>query len=163
PHVAKPKQAPALLTRRGPLAPGPKIAGKGAILVDARSGEVLWAKAPHRRLAVASTTKIMTAVVALEHVRAHDVVTIAPSVPRVRTKTKRVAWAAPTYSKIYVNKNHLLGSYPGVDGVKTGWTTAAKHCLVISAMRHGIHLIAVVIGSPDAYTDMKRVLDYGFA
>ena len=31
------------------------------------------------------------------------------------------AWAAPTYSKIYVNNNRLLGTYPGANGVKTGY------------------------------------------
>ena len=50
----------------------------------------------------------------------------------VRTKVKHVPWAAPTYEKIYVNKNHLIGEYPGANGIKTGWTTIAKHCLVAS-------------------------------
>src|SRR5439155_10987613 len=35
----------------------------------------------------------------------------------VQTSVKRVPWAAPTYSKIYVNKNHLLGTYRGADGI----------------------------------------------
>jgi serine-type D-Ala-D-Ala carboxypeptidase (penicillin-binding protein 5/6) len=81
----------------------------------------------------------------------------------VRTRVKRVPWAAPTYAKIYVNHNHLLGSYPGADGVKTGWTTLAKHCLVASARRGGVHLIAVVLGADDMYGDVKKLLDYGFA
>jgi D-alanyl-D-alanine carboxypeptidase len=80
----------------------------------------------------------------------------------VATRTKRVTWPAPTYAKIYVNKNRLLTTYAGADGVKTGWTTKADHCLVASARRHGIHLIAVVLGSPDAYRDARRILDYGF-
>ena len=53
----------------------------------------------------------------------------------VRTKVKHVPWAAPTYEKIYENKNHLIGEYPGANGIKTGWTTMAKHCLVASAKR----------------------------
>ena len=81
----------------------------------------------------------------------------------VRTRVKRVPWAAPTYAKIYVNHNHLLGSYPGADGVKTGWTTLAKHCLVASARRGGVHLIAVVLGADDMYGDVKKLLDFGFA
>ena len=81
----------------------------------------------------------------------------------VRTRVKRVRWTRPTYSKIYVNKNHLLGSYRGANGIKTGWTTKAGHCLVASAERHGIRLIAVVLGSPDAYKDTRRLLDYGFS
>ena len=77
---------------------------------------------------------------------------------------KRVPWAAPTYAKIYVNHNHLLGSYPGADGVKTGWTTLAKHCLVaLCARRGGVRLIAVVLGADDMYGDVKKLLDFGFA
>ena len=80
----------------------------------------------------------------------------------VRTHIKRVAWAAPTYSKIYVNKNHLIGAYPGANGVKTGWTTKAKHCLVASVKRHGVWLIAVVLGADDSYADVKKLFRYGF-
>jgi D-alanyl-D-alanine carboxypeptidase len=81
----------------------------------------------------------------------------------VRTRVKRVSWAAPTYAKIYVNHNHLLGTYPGADGVKTGWTTLAKHCLVASAHRGDVKLIAVVLGADDMYGDAKKLLNYGFA
>jgi D-alanyl-D-alanine carboxypeptidase len=81
----------------------------------------------------------------------------------VRTRIKRVKWAAPTYGKIYVNKNHLLGSYPGASGVKTGWTTLASHCLVASAERNGVSLLAVVLHASDPYGDMRRLLDFGFA
>jgi serine-type D-Ala-D-Ala carboxypeptidase (penicillin-binding protein 5/6) len=80
----------------------------------------------------------------------------------VRTKIKRVPWSKPIGEKIYVNKNHLLGGYPGADGVKTGWTTMAKHCLVASARRHGVHLIAVILGSDDSYKDAGKLLDFGF-
>ncbi len=81
----------------------------------------------------------------------------------VRTRVKRVPWPGPIGRKTYVNKNHLLGSYPGADGVKTGWTTIAKHCLVASAHRDGVRLIAVVLGANDAYSDVKKLLDWGFA
>src|SRR5438552_1902934 len=80
----------------------------------------------------------------------------------IRTRVKHVSWAAPTYSKIYVNKNHLLGSYPGADGVKTGWTTLAKHTLVAAARRNGVDLVAVVLGSDDSYADVHQLLDWGF-
>jgi serine-type D-Ala-D-Ala carboxypeptidase (penicillin-binding protein 5/6) len=81
----------------------------------------------------------------------------------VNTKRKRVRWSPPTFSKIYVNKNRLLSSYHGAEGVKTGWTTTAQHCLVASARKRGFHLIAVVLGSRDAFEDATRLLNYGFA
>ncbi len=47
----------------------------------------------------------------------------------------------------YLNTNHLLGTMPGVDGLKTGFTNAAGFNLDASAMRNGNRLIAVVMGS----------------
>jgi D-alanyl-D-alanine carboxypeptidase (penicillin-binding protein 5/6) len=81
----------------------------------------------------------------------------------VGTRIARVKWTAPTYGKVYVNKNQLLGTYRGADGIKTGWTTLAGHCLVASAHRGGRNLIAVVLHAPDAYRDARRLLDFGFA
>ena len=62
-----------------------------------------------------------------------------------------------------MNKNALLGTYRGADGVKTGWTTIAGHCLVASAHRKGVRLIAVLLHSPDPYGDARRLLNFGFA
>ncbi|MEA2746748.1 MAG: hypothetical protein QOI41_891, partial [Myxococcales bacterium] len=81
----------------------------------------------------------------------------------VRTHVKHVPWTAPTYSKIYINNNRLVGTYPGATGVKTGYTHKAGPCLVASATRGGVSLIAVVLDSPDMYSDAKRLLDFGFA
>lgn len=47
-------------------AEGPQVSALSAVLMDRRSGRVLWEKDPHRRLAIASTTKILTAILALE-------------------------------------------------------------------------------------------------
>jgi serine-type D-Ala-D-Ala carboxypeptidase (penicillin-binding protein 5/6) len=238
----------------------PALLGKAAIVVDASDGRVLWQLHAHRHLQVASTTKIMTALLALRALQPHDLVTVDKSVPRVplvreglrvgervpawklfyamllysgnddalalaiaaggtkwhfvhqmnveahilalrdthfvspsgvvdvgnyssawdlaaltrvalrndrfrsivRTKVKHVAWTAPTYAKIYINNNRLLSSYPGANGVKTGYTHKAGPCLVASATRNGRTLIAVVLDSPDMYTDAKRLLDLGF-
>jgi D-alanyl-D-alanine carboxypeptidase len=239
----------------------PPLTDRAAILVDESTGNVVWATKPHRRLPIASLTKIMTAVVARETVANDEIVTVRRGVPRVepfreglrvgervrawklfyglllysgnddaralafasagserafvrsmnrkagqlglrdthfsnssgavdrgnyssawdlaaltrvalrdsflravvKTRRKRVRWAPPTFSKIYVNKNRLLGSYRGADGVKTGWTTKAQHCLVASAHRRGVHLIAVVLGAPNAFKDATRLLNFGFA
>jgi D-alanyl-D-alanine carboxypeptidase (penicillin-binding protein 5/6) len=80
----------------------------------------------------------------------------------VRTRRRLVAWAPPTYARVYVNKNLLLGSYRGATGVKTGYTTKAGRCLVASATRGPISLIAVVLDAPDEYRDARRLLDLGF-
>jgi D-alanyl-D-alanine carboxypeptidase len=91
----------------------------------------------------------------------------AMAIPRfsaiVRTRIARVNWSAPTYAKTYVNKNQLLGRYRGANGIKTGWTTLAGHCLVASARRGSTRLIAVVLHAPDPYGDARRLLNFGFA
>jgi serine-type D-Ala-D-Ala carboxypeptidase (penicillin-binding protein 5/6) len=253
--------APLLTTPTRPRHGRPSVTAASAILVDASRGTVLWAKRPHRRRPIASTTKIMTATLVLERLRLDRVVKVAPGVPRVplvreglradervaawklldgllifsgnddanalaiatagsrrrflalmnekarelglrdthfssvsgvidkgnrssawdlaalaryalrnrtfrrvvATRIARVPWSRPTFRKVYVNKNALLGSYRGADGVKTGWTTLAAHCLVASAHRHGVRLIAVLLHSSDPYRDARRVLNFGFA
>lgn len=239
----------------------PRITAPAAILVNASTGAILWTKRPHQRRPIASTTKIMTGVLALEHLpltkvirvnplvtrvalnreglRAHERVAVwklmeglllfsgnddalqlaistagsrgaflqlmnekaselglrdthytspsgvvdrgnyssaydlaalaryAMAIPRFRAFTRthiaHVKWAKPTYAKTYVNKNQLIGTYRGADGVKTGWTTIAGHCLVASARRGGTRLIAVVLHAPDPYGDARRLLNLGFA
>lgn len=66
------------------------------------------------------------------------------------------------------NTNDLVGSYPGADGIKTGYTDAAKHCLLFEAVQHGTTLIGVVLGSPatgpfTADQAAARLLNWGFA
>jgi D-alanyl-D-alanine carboxypeptidase len=50
---------------------------------------------------------------------------------------------------IIKNHNHMLGHYPGVDGMKTGFTCPAGFNLVASANRDGRKIIAVVLGAPN--------------
>jgi D-alanyl-D-alanine carboxypeptidase len=221
---------------------------------------VLWARHPHRRLPVASTTKIMTATLALERLRPEALVRVPPAATRVplvreglrshervevwklldgllifsgnddaitlavasagtkrafvklmnekarelslqdshfssvsgvidegnyssawdlaaltrvalqnprfrkvvRTRIVHVPWSAPTFEKVYVNKNPLLGTYRGADGVKTGWTTLAGHCLVASATRKGRTIVAVLLHDANAPNDARRLLNLGF-
>ncbi len=237
------------------------ISAPEAILVDADTGAVLWGRRERQRRPIASTTKIMTAILAIEHLSPTKVLTVNPIVPRValnreglrahehvpvwklmyglllfsgnddalelaigtagsreaflglmnakahelglteshftspsgvvdqgnystahdlaalaryamaiprfraivRTRIAHVKWSAPTFAKTYVNKNQLLGTYRGANGVKTGWTTLAGHCLVASAKRNGKSLIAVVLHSPNPYGDARRLLNFGFA
>ena len=62
-----------------------------------------------------------------------------------------------------VNTNTLLMTYSGANGVKTGVTRAAGRCLVASARRNGVLLIAVVLNGGDSrFKDSAALLDYGF-
>jgi len=65
-----------------------------------------------------------------------------------------------------VNTNRLVRFYKGCTGLKTGSTDEAGCCLAAAAMRNGMELISVTLGSPntDARFDAARkMLDYGFA
>ena len=239
----------------------PTLSAASAIVVDAGTGRVVWARNAHQRLRVASLTKIMTALLALKKLGPNDVVTVDKSVPRVplvreglragekvkawklfyslllysgnddalalaiaaggdkwtfvremndearslglrdthfispsgvvdrdnyssawdiaalsrvalrnarfdqivKTKEIHVPWSAPTYSKIYINNNLMLRSYPGANGLKTGYTHKSGDCLAVSATRHGRTLIAVVLNAPNMYVDATRLLNLGFA
>ena len=63
------------------------------------------------------------------------------------------------------NRNRLLARDATVDGVKTGHTESAGYCLVASAVRDGMRLIAVVMGAASEAQrsrDALRLLSYGF-
>jgi len=59
------------------------------------------------------------------------------------------------------NHNHLLKSYPGCDGFKTGWTVAANASIVTTARNNNHRVIAVVLGcdSPSGAKIAQRVRD----
>lgn len=63
------------------------------------------------------------------------------------------------------NRNRLLWRNNQVDGIKTGHTNEAGYCLVSSAQRNNMRLLAVVLGAPSETTradDSERLLNYGF-
>ncbi len=69
------------------------------------------------------------------------------------------------HGRVIPNHDHLLTTYPGADGIKTGYTRAAGHNLVTSALRGGVRLIGVVLGAgSNARRDihMAALLDQGF-
>lgn len=64
------------------------------------------------------------------------------------------------------NTNRLVRFYDGTTGLKTGYTSAAGHCLAASAMREGMELIAVVLhcsSSTERFESAKALLNHGFA
>ena len=65
-----------------------------------------------------------------------------------------------------VNRNNLLNYYDGASGLKTGFTSAAGYCLVGTAQRGDISLIAIVTGEIDnnhRVAETAYLLDYGFS
>lgn len=251
----------AVLSPSGTLAAPPGITAPSAVLMDATTGEVLFSRDMHRRMEPASTTKVLTAIVALEKgdlsqpvkvsekasqtegssiwLEAGEVeslydllnglllssgndaaVSIAENLAGTEERftdwmnekarqlgatdshfantnglpdpahytsvydmalIARYALVNPTFSKIVgtrrhvmpwpghewdramTNHNKLLWRYDGADGVKTGYTRSAGHCLVASATRDGHRLLAVVFKSRDIYSDSAALFDWGFS
>jgi serine-type D-Ala-D-Ala carboxypeptidase (penicillin-binding protein 5/6) len=79
-------QAPLRLLQGAPLLEGKvhvRVAAPAAILVDAHTGRVLWAKRAHDRRKIASLTKIMTATLALREVPWESTITVDKRVTTV--------------------------------------------------------------------------------
>jgi D-alanyl-D-alanine carboxypeptidase len=63
------------------------------------------------------------------------------------------------------NHNRLLGEYPGLDGIKTGYINASGFNLVASAKQNGRRLVGVVFGGKSWRSrndHMVKLLDEGF-
>jgi serine-type D-Ala-D-Ala carboxypeptidase (penicillin-binding protein 5/6) len=60
------------------------------------------------------------------------------------------------------NTNRLLGRIPGVEGVKTGFTSKAGRCLIAKVSQNGSDLLLVILNSNRRWTTAKSLIDYGF-
>jgi D-alanyl-D-alanine carboxypeptidase (penicillin-binding protein 5/6) len=235
------------------------VSGEAAIVMDTATGRILFEKNIHQRLPMASTTKIMTALVALEQVPLDKIVVVDPAAVGVEgssiylrameeikmqdllyglmlrsgndaamaiaieaagsvedfaqlmnAKAKelgayntsfmnphglshsqhyttaydlalitREAMQNPTFKEIskarhwraqrsedynyFINKNKILSTVEGGDGVKTGFTKAAGRCLVASATRNDMQLIAVTLNDGNWFNTTKELLDKSFS
>ncbi len=238
----------------------PQTSGKAAILMDGRSGRILYENNIREKLPMASTTKIMTAIVALEHGNLDDIITIPPEASGIEgssiwlspgethtlkdllyalmlrsgndaataiaihiggsvegfvsmmnltsrrigamdtnftnphglhddehyttaydlalitsyglnnpvfeeivsTKYYTMPWEGHDWDRAMRNKNKILWTYEGANGVKTGYTKKAGRCFVGSSKRNGMQLIAVVLNCGPMFEESTALLDYGF-
>ncbi len=68
----------------------------------------------------------------------------------------------------WANSNNLISSstykYEYATGVKTGYTGEAGRCLIASAEKDGVQLIAIILNStdPERWMDAKALFEYGF-
>ncbi len=243
------------------VSPPPLLHARAAILINAATGQILYAHNPDMELPMASTTKMMTAILFCERVAPNTIVTAgadaahtgecsmhlklgeklsahdllrgmllrsandaavaaadaaAGSVPafvqlmnerakqmgclhthfadpnglpapdhyscardlamigraamqvqRIRNvvdlKFARIHRSVDKLDEIMRNHTHFVGVYPGANGIKTGWTIAAGHCLVGSAERNGVHLISVVLHDRPFAQDTMALMNWGFA
>lgn len=99
---------------------------------------------------------------------ARDVATLALSIyERFPHYTHFFATRSATWrGKRYRNTNRLLGVYPGMNGIKTGYISASGFNLAASVERDGFHIVAVVMGgktSKRRNARMRTLLDGALA
>jgi D-alanyl-D-alanine carboxypeptidase len=80
----------------------------------------------------------------------------------VGTKEKTVYSTDGKLIHRLTNINKLLGTVPGVMGVKTGWTENARENLVTYVERDSKKVIIVVLGSSDRFGETKELIDWIF-
>jgi D-alanyl-D-alanine carboxypeptidase (penicillin-binding protein 5/6) len=69
--------------------------------------------------------------------------------------------ATPTHKEYFLkNETNLLTTYPGVKGVKTGYTGEAGYCLVTYLDYEGHKIVGIIMGSENRREEMKALLDY---
>lgn len=249
------------LASRVPHGVFPSTAARAAVVMEVSSKRVLYAKNPHMKLPMASTTKIMTAILAIEMGNLDDVVVVSPRAEGVEgsslylakgerltleqllyglmlrsgndaavaiaehiggsvenfvklmnrkavqigakntnfvnphglhddmhyttaydlalisayamqnpvfrtivsTKYKKIPWEGRSYDRVLQNKNALLWSYEGANGIKTGYTKVSRRCLASAALRNGMQLVCVVLDCQPWFDDSAALLDYGFS
>ncbi|MGA8363223.1 MAG: hypothetical protein WB709_01745 [Solirubrobacteraceae bacterium] len=89
------------------------------------------------------------------------------SKPRIASITRTYTAKLPFPIKgghlyLYNNNPLLIYHYPGLTGLKTGYTLAAGRCLVATAERDGVRLGVVLLHSSDPGTQASYLLNRGF-
>lgn len=59
------------------------------------------------------------------------------------------------------NTNRLLGRIPGVEGVKTGFTSKAGRCLIAKVSQDGTDLLLVILNSNRRWNTAMSLITYG--
>lgn len=80
----------------------------------------------------------------------------------VSTRRYTMPWQGRNYDRVILNKNKLLASFDGCDGVKTGFTKKAGRCLVSSAIRNGMRVISVVLNDGPMFEDCAALMERAF-
>ncbi len=66
-----------------------------------------------------------------------------------------------THAYVLHNTNRLLGRVPGVEGVKTGFTSRAGRCLIAKVSQNGSDLLLVILNSSRRWNTAMSLINYG--
>lgn len=89
-----------------------------------------------------------------------------PQTPEGRSfkNSNRFLWGTGGSNTMEYKGQIVNIKYDLVDGIKTGFTSVARQCLISSGQKNGFRLISVVLKSEgkDVYRDSRSLLEYGF-
>src|SRR5881392_1126947 len=100
---------------------------------------------------------------------AHDLAVLARELMRLPEVMRWAGTASAGFRNdtlAMANTNHLVRTFGGATGLKTGYYREAGFCVTATATRSDLNLIAVVLGLPtknESFTDAARLLNDGFA
>src|SRR5207244_2644176 len=174
---------PASALTPGPSGAVPNTRANSVVVVDARTGAVLHEKNADQPRPAASTQKLLTALIVAETgyldrpVRVEPIDTFAEPVrlnirpgdfyQRIDLLRALLVKSPNDVSRCRTreleNTNKVLKRLPFCNGMKTGYTEAAGHCLIASGSRPGRDIIVVVLGDTKSgvWTDAASLLSWG--
>lgn len=80
----------------------------------------------------------------------------------VSSKRHIMPWAGHDCDRVILNKNKILTTFDGGDGIKTGYTKKAGRCLVASATRDGMTIISVVLDCGPMFEECRNLMEKAF-
>ena len=80
----------------------------------------------------------------------------------VSSKRHTMPWAGHDCDRVVLNKNKILTTFDGGDGIKTGYTKKAGRCLVASATRDGMTIISVVLDCGPMFEECRNLMEKAF-
>jgi len=100
---------------------------------------------------------------------ARDLAKLAMAAYRNRTVRSLVSQRSVTWRyndgrvRTFESTNKVLRNWPLCNGMKTGYTNAAGHCLISSASFGGRDIICVILGDKQVWADSHKMLAWGLA
>jgi D-alanyl-D-alanine carboxypeptidase (penicillin-binding protein 5/6) len=80
----------------------------------------------------------------------------------VRSELEIITAVNVNRSYLLRNTNRLLGRMPGVEGVKTGFTSKAGRCLIAKVSQNGKQLLLVLLHTTRRWNTASNLIEYGF-
>ena len=98
-----------------------------------------------------------------EDLAALSVIALDQPIFRQLVREERAVITPVNGQRAYVlrNTNRLLGRIPGVEGIKTGFTSKAGRCLIAKVSQNGSDLLLVILNSKRRWSTATNLITYG--